>query len=286
MNKNLIEEIKGLGLNSYEAKVYLALMERDSLSVSDVSKISRVPRARTYDILDTLVTQGLATLKPGQIKKYSAADPDSLRERLLARSETDYVDQKKTIERVTLILKRKFETTLASQARRANPLDYIEIIKEPHQIHKKFNELMDAAERETLVFTKPPYTGSRKALEEQTEKQAEPLRRGVIMRSIYEIPKANGELGWWDNDVGAWYRDVERAAQQGETARVIDKLPMKMVVIDERIVMIPLEDPVATDTSFTAQVVKHSSMAAGLKILFETMWERAIDYREFKKNAK
>ena len=107
MNKELIEEIQKLGLNSYEAKVYLALLERASLSVSEVSKLSKVPRTRVYDVLNDLVTNGLASLKPGKYKKYSAADFDVFKEKLVRQIDKQGLERKNAIEKVTLTLKRK-----------------------------------------------------------------------------------------------------------------------------------------------------------------------------------
>ncbi len=271
MEKKLLEDIQRLGLNSYEAKVYLALLERDSLSVSEVSKISGVPGARAYDILDSLAADGLAVLKPGRYKRYSAADPDSFRERLVSQNEKHSAEMRKTIDSVTLTLKRKFESGVNNGEYRFNPLEYIEIIKNAYQIHKRFMELVGKANEEILIFTKPPYSGPKEKLEEQTEQQAEPLRQGISIRSIYELPKDEKEIEWW-------FKDIDAAARNGEKARVIEELPMKMAIFDEKIVMIPLEDPISTATSFTAQIVEHRSLAQGLKILFETLWARSRDY--------
>lgn len=277
MSEALIKELMDLGLNSYEAKVYLALLERDSLTVSEISRLSQVPRARAYDILENLLANGLAVLRPGRLKQYSAVDPDLFRERLLSQNEKRFGHLRKRIDEVSLTLKKKFDLSANSQGNSSSPLQYIQIIKEPYQIHKKFMELIGEAKHEILIFTKPPYAGPREVLEEQTEKQFEPLGKGITIKSINEIPSGadKEELEWW-------YNDIEATAKLGEQERVIKELPMKMVVIDERIVMLSLKDPLSTDTSFTAQVVEHPSLAKGLKILFETMWERAQDYQVFR----
>jgi HTH-type transcriptional regulator, sugar sensing transcriptional regulator len=268
MNENLIEDIKGLGLNSYEAKVYLALMERDSLSVSEVSKLSKVPRARTYDILDSLVTQGLAALKPGQVKKYSAADPESLRERLLARSERHFVNQKKSIERVTLTLKKKFESKIENER---NPLEYIEILKDPYQIKKKFMELV-AKSKEKLSFDKPPYLGSSEELNEEFNQQGELLKTGKIKcKNIHEIPKDKEKLR-------QKFELLDEFDGLSDENRVIAELPMKMEIFDGQIVMLLLEDSISTRGYFTTHVIEHSSLAKSLKMLFNYVWEQAEDY--------
>lgn len=273
MGKEAVEEVQKLGLNSYEAKIYLALLERDTLSVSEIAQISRVPRVRTYDILESLVSRGLASLRPGKYMRYRAVDFDTLKNRFINQIDKRYSEEKSNIEKVTLNLKKQLEPTLLKRNNlENNPLDYIEIIKDPYQMHSKFIELVSKAESEILIFTKPPYAGPKKILDEQTKSQAEPLRRGIKIESIYEIPESDEELTWW-------YDDIAVAAGHGEESRVIANLPMKMAVFDERIVMLPLKDPVSSDTSFTTQVVSHASLAKGLRILFNTLWDKAEDYR-------
>ncbi len=272
MNENLIEDIKELGLNSYEAKIYLALIERDSLSVSEVSKLSKVPRARAYDILDTLVTRGLATLWPGEVRKYSAADPDSLRERLLLQSGNHYANQQKTIERVALTLKKKFKLALDNKATRENPLDYIEIIKDPFQSHKRYMELTGKAEFEILGFDKPPYTVNKELIREQATQQHEIIKVGKVkLKSIHEIPKDKDQIRWK-------LEKLSRDESEWDENRVIAELPMKMVIFDEKIVIFQLKDHLSVGESFTSQIIEHPALAQSLKITFKTLWEKAEDY--------
>lgn len=51
---DLVEKLKELGFNTYEAKVYLALLEKYPATGYEVSKISNVPQARAYDTLKVL----------------------------------------------------------------------------------------------------------------------------------------------------------------------------------------------------------------------------------------
>lgn len=275
MSDELITELKTLGLNSYEAKVYLALLERDSLSVSEISRLSLVPRARTYDILDTLLAGGLAILKPGRLKKYSAADPDSFGEKLTIQNEKRYGHLKKRIDNVTLTLKGKFKSSVTGKGGNSDPLDYIEIIKDPFQMHRRFLELFKAAKNEILGFSKRPYSIPDDKVPEQEEGQVKSLQQGVSVRAIYETPLEKEDIEWRLRLIG---EQVER----GEKARVISHLPMKMAIFDEKIVMLPLKDPVSIGTSFTAQIIEHTDLAKSLKMLFEHVWEQAEDYHVLK----
>ena len=138
-------------------------------------------------------------------------------------------------------------------------------------MHKTFMQLMQDAEKEALVLSKPPYSGVKQRLEEQAEGQVAPIRRGLDIKCIYEIPKEKKEIEWR-------YKIIRRVAKRGEKARVIKELPMKIAIFDERIVLIALVDPVSGETSFTTQIINHGDLAKGLKILFNTLWEQAEDY--------
>jgi HTH-type transcriptional regulator, sugar sensing transcriptional regulator len=276
-----VEEIQKLGLNNYEARVYLALMERDSLSVSEVAKISKVPRVRTYDILETLVGRGLASLRPGKYMKYSAIDFDTLGNKLIDQIEKRYFEEKNTIEKVTLTLKKQLEPTIQKRNNRENnPLDYIEIIKNSNQMYRKFIDLYNKAQKEFLNFSKPPYSvPSNATIDERTKVECNALGRGVVVKVLYEIPTEK-------EAIEACYDDIDMSVKYGEQARVIRELPMKMAIFDERIVLLALEDPVSDERSFTTQIVEHTSIAKGLKILFETLWEKADDYHVLRELIK
>jgi len=275
--KLILRSFSAFGLNTYEAKSYLSLLEKDRVSAVEVAKLSGVPRGRVYEILDNLLAKGLCHSIPGKVKYYRAVNPTILREKMASKLRTveSEIHQKK--QELSSLRNNTDEiieslVPLYDESRKKNsPMDYIEIIKDSHQVHKRFIELIGTARSEILVFTKPPYTGPRKVLEEQTESQVEMIRQGVTNKSIYEIPEKNADLEWW-------YNDIDKAARAGEEARVIKELPMKMVIIDGKIVMLPLKDAYSASISFTTQVIEHTSLAQGLKILFNTLWEQAEDY--------
>lgn len=273
----ILDEVKKIGLNGYEAKVYLALFERNSLSVSEISQISRVPKSRIYDTLDSLMVEGLAILKPGKHKRYSAASPAFFKEKFINRIEENYAEQKKTVEKTALTLQKNYESRIEKGFDETNPLNYIEIIKDPHQIHMTFMKLISEAKEEILVLSKPPYSVSGEGIKEQwLEQDKMALGKNVTIRGIVEISKDKEELKWK-------YEDHIKNSGQKDEMRVIAELPMKMALFDGKIAMLPLEDPIFAGNSLTTQVVRHPALAETLKISFETLWERADDYHTLEK---
>ena len=64
MKQELINKIRDyFDLNVYETKVWLALLGKGIASAGEVAGISKVPRSRTYDVLETLEKKGFAIVK-------------------------------------------------------------------------------------------------------------------------------------------------------------------------------------------------------------------------------
>jgi len=275
MEKALLEHLLELGLNQYEAKVYLALLERSSLTTGEVAKISRVPRPRTYDVLETLVEKGVASLKPGKYKKYSAADIDTFKNKLTLETQRVYHEKVKRIEKTALTLKRKMESVYAEGDQDPDPLQYIEIIRDPAMAAKRFLNLREKARHEEVAFVKGPFTGDKERLREQVKAQCERLRRRhPKARAIYEIK----------DDEDRWqFELIDIAVKHGdEQARILKELPLKACIFDRKVVLLSLQDPVRQRESLTTLVIEHPNLAMALSVLFDFLWETASDYKTFR----
>jgi len=278
MDDTLLKTFKDFGLTEYEARAYVALLTKPTMSVLEVARVAGIPRTNAYESLRRLAEKGLCTARPGRTKRYSAAEPGLMRERLLeeveerfdaeiedleARREGIREARRTTRERLER-LARELAPLYADAPARDAPLDYIEVLRSPLQVHHRFQELFGGASKEVLLFCKPPYL-ARERLVEQYDQQAALVRGGLRVRAIYEILKE-------DEQRRQLIRDIRASTAWGEQARVIPELPLKMAVFDERMVQIALVDPVLGETSVTSLVVDHPDLARTLKIVFETLW--------------
>jgi len=66
--------------------------------------------------------------------------------------------------------------------------------------------------------------------------------------------------------------------EAGEQARFVQELPLKLVIIDEAVVMFGMEDPVARSSGLTMMVVEHPQLAKVLKIAFQAVWEQGLTF--------
>ena len=91
----VIESLKELGFNSYEAKVYVALLKKYPATGYEVSKISNVPQARAYDTLKALEQQKVVVANNSKPVTYTPIKPSELTKRYKRKltSTLDFLDK-------------------------------------------------------------------------------------------------------------------------------------------------------------------------------------------------
>jgi sugar-specific transcriptional regulator TrmB len=258
----LSAQLVRLGLTTYEAKAYVALVARDSFTAAQVARHAELPRQRIYDVLDSLVNKGMASARPGRVIKYAATAPDIAIKRLVETRRGELNQLENAGARIIEALTAPY----AAGQQHSDPLEYIEVLRDPRAINTRFDELQAGAKKEILAFTKPPYA---KAPQENLRGLL--VTRRLEARSLYE------KSVFTDPAVVAGVRQFIRA---GEQARVVPELPLKLIIIDEAIVMFGMQDPIASGSELTIMVVDHPSLAAVLRMAFNAYWDQGVDFEE------
>ncbi len=260
----LITRLTRLGLTTYEARAYAALIRRESFTAAQVARQADLPRQRIYDVLGSLVHKGLAAGRPGATVKYAAVAPELAIERLMSAQRERMAELERDAASVLDTLGPEYEAGRAH----TDPLEYIEVLRDASAINRRFIELQAQVKREILVFTKPPY-----ARPPQENVEGIEVSRSHRARSVYELSAL---------DDPAVSRAIHRFMEAGTEARFVERLPLKLVIIDESIVMFGMDDPVAGSDAVTIVVVEHAALASTLKLSFEATWERGMTYQEAK----
>jgi sugar-specific transcriptional regulator TrmB len=263
----MLNELTSFGLTSYESRAYLALLRRDSLTAAQTARLAGVPRQRIYDVLAGLVKRGLASSRPGRVVKYAAAPPDVALERLL----DNHREQVALLERSAKAMVEELSAAYSAGQQQTDPLEYIEILRDARAINERFSELQAGVKKEILVFTKPPY-----ARPAQENVEGLDLAKAGKARSVYEYSVVED---------AAFFAGVRRFIELGEDARFVPELPLKLVIIDETIVMFGMQDPVAGSSELTIVVVEHPSLASVLKLAFEAVWAQGLTVDEVAQQA-
>jgi len=264
-----INQLLSLGLTEYESRGYLAMLEKQSSTASDLAKLSGIPRTRIYDILEKLAQSGMCIELLGKEKKYQAVAPDIALQRLLEHQKAEFVIKEKLVGNLSSSLKEKYQQGLSND----NPLDYIELLRDPRHMAARVMHLVASAKKEILVFVKPPFTNPKKALERQNDESIKAAENKIDCRALYEIVDDREERQWM-------FGQIDRSVRSGEKARIIEKLPIKMVVVDECKVVFAMEDYHKIRHQQTSLLIEHHALAQSLKILFESLWQNGRDYHE------
>lgn len=82
MSREFIEALESLGLSSYEARVYLALLKLGEATAQEVSSESGIPYSRVHSILNTLASKGLIEVIPLRPRRYRVVNPRKALEHL------------------------------------------------------------------------------------------------------------------------------------------------------------------------------------------------------------
>lgn len=98
VQKEFLNKLKDFGLNSYESKLWTALLSRGVSTAGELSDIANVPRSRSYDVLESLERKGFIITKLGKPIKYIAVPPGEVLERVKKRIKDESETQSRMLE--------------------------------------------------------------------------------------------------------------------------------------------------------------------------------------------
>jgi HTH-type transcriptional regulator, sugar sensing transcriptional regulator len=89
--------MEDIGLGSYEIKVYISLLEKGSMTASEISKKSNVPYSKIYEVLNSLEDKGWLESDSSRPQKFFPKSPLTALEAMKMRIESSIRDSKNTI---------------------------------------------------------------------------------------------------------------------------------------------------------------------------------------------
>ena len=92
---DLVEKLKEIGFNSYEAKVYIALLKKFPATGYEVAKLANIPQSRTYDTLKALEEKNIVVAVNSKPVAYTPIKPKQLISRFQKKinSTINYLDK-------------------------------------------------------------------------------------------------------------------------------------------------------------------------------------------------
>jgi len=279
-----------IGLTKREAEIYIALLQKKEFSAPELTKITTITRTKIYEILQNLVHKGICVenIKNGN-KIYRAIAPKIALQNIITNYEQTIEQKKINFEqkqKVAIELKKKAAEAVEKELiilhnynlNNIAPLDYIEVLTDLSHIRNRWEELQGAAKFEMLVFNKTPYSVSP---EENIKDETSIIKKGITYKGIYEYCDIKGDIDW-----GQFIRMLSAYKAAGEKFKLIEKLPMKLAIIDEKITMLALNDPISMRPSITTMIINHPGFSLAQKKVFEAYWNDGVQMEDLKRSGK
>src|SRR4030043_417971 len=153
VQESFLKKIKDFGLNSYEAKIWTALLSRGVSTAGELSDIAGVPRSRSYDILESLEKKGFIVMKLGKPIKNIAIPPEEVVERVKKGVDIQAQEQIKILDQLRGSDILKELVSLHTQGiEPINPADLSGVIKGRTQVYNHLNTKSKDAIKELSEF--------------------------------------------------------------------------------------------------------------------------------------
>ncbi|MFD4761896.1 helix-turn-helix domain-containing protein [Streptomyces sp. NPDC058439] len=261
--------LQALGLGPAEEAIYTALLDRPTASAQTLARQTGLDKAESMRILLDLAARGLvavateaesgapdpadcdAGLRPAH---YRLTPPSVALAPLL-------VEQRNALHQAETAFSMLTEQYRSTAAQTAG--GFVEVVVGVEQVAHRFHQLQRGAQRELLVFlVGEPIAVPRK---DTDTSESSALDRGVDFRVV-------ADKNYLDShDV---VQDVRAAVTAGIELRLVDSLPLKMVVSDRERAMVPL-DMADSGGEPSAIVVHRSGLLTALVHLFDKEWAQA-----------
>lgn len=248
-----------LGMLGVEPEVelaYRALLARPSASARILADELGLPEHDVEVSLGALVESGLATRPEPEV--YVAAPPGVALGALI----TERRDGLRLAEQALAVLAEEHRATVAGR----NLTDLIEVVTGVDAIRQRYQQVQHAATKQLRSFVTAPFVAVPPG-----ENAAEPAAsgRGVRIRAVIERDILTSP--------GATEEAVE-SLHRGLELRVVDRLPMKLVLADDDLALVPLAvaAPAAARAAEPGAVLlQRSGLLSALDALFELVWGQA-----------
>lgn len=236
--------LEAVGIDKMEEAVYRFLLANRMATSVDVAQMLSLSSRKAQQLLDSIEMKGLVTHSPERPRRYIAASPKLAVEALISQRHLGLEQVRSTIPELTEYAESSSDTDDREQV--------VELITSRASLAQVFKQLMHTIQDEALAFQRAP------RLYNQSTMPAGVRTRTITDAGFLASP---GALELLRQDV-----------KNGEEARVFPMLPVKMLIADRRIGLIPLN---TENPDGPILLVRASSLLDALRALFDLTWERA-----------
>ena len=262
-SSRVMDALKGIGLNLYERRLWVALLARGTSTAGELSEIANVPRSRTYDILQSLADKGFVVAQTSKPMRYVAVPPEEALDRVKNKLE----DEVRTVkERIDGLKESPVITELndlfSKGLKLVAPAEITGSLKGMYSVNQQISSMFKEASKSINIMT----TGE--GLEDLFTNHFDVLRKAKERGVSIKIAT---------NNLGKKSERLKSLSGLAEV-RVINKkeLPLsgKFFIVDNKETLLPLTDSSLVHSTQNMAMWSRSDHVAGgvLNPLFEMVW--------------
>jgi sugar-specific transcriptional regulator TrmB len=253
--------LASIGVSSQEEKIYTILLSASQGTLAELAAESDLPVAAVRSHVRELERKGFLTYSPERTRRFIAVPPDVAIEPLLAERQAVLQSE---VRQARATLARLREVAASAESLRAD--DRVVEVLSREAAGRTYVQIVKSAQDEILCLERLPIIVS--PLDRPAEEQIDSLARRVRLRTVTDSSLL---------DVDGTLQRLRAAAASGEQFRIFPMLPFKLVVVDRRTALIPLD---VKRPDGAALLVRTSSLLEGLCALFDTYWRVGVPFNE------
>ncbi len=257
------EELKAIGLNEREARVYLALLETGSATASRLSLATRIPQNKIYLLLESLVESGYCQRqRSGRQSHFSVVDPSVAMSAPLKDLES-HLEQ-------TRCLAQTLADRFAALPTENQTLVDVETLRHKDAIRQRYLQLLQSTSEEVAGFSRGPYAYENREDLEQQFGMGRLVDDRCQSRWVYELDAERDPM------LVEFLLDYPGVGD----IRVAPALPLKFVLFDRQTAIFADEEA-SSPEDLSVAIIRHPTIISVFFSLFEYFWNSSEDFQQW-----
>jgi sugar-specific transcriptional regulator TrmB len=261
----VMDALKGIGLNLYERRLWVALLARGTSTAGELSEIASVPRSRTYDVLQSLAEKGFVVVQTAKPIRYIAISPEESLERAKRKLEENF---KETIEKIDDMkgspIMRELNEVFSQGLKIITPEEMTGALKGKYSLNQQMDTMIRNADKHINIVTTPE--GLNELFSNHVDALRKAKERGVNIKIV-----TSGKEG-----VTEAVKSLGSIAEVRNTDNKESDVAGRFVVVDDKQFILALTDS-KTHSTQDMSLWSKSEHASGnvLSPLFKMVWSKS-----------
>jgi len=258
--QSVLDTLKSIGLNLYERKLWVALLSRGTATAGELSALAKVPRSRTYDVLESLADKGFVVIQNSKPIKYVAVPPKEALERAKKKILSEAEETAKRMDELkSSSAIKELEKVYKDGVKLIEPGSVSGSIKGRDAVHNQLGTVFKSAKERVSIVATPS------TLKEIHETHGRTLKKlsskGVKIRiAVPDHPEV---------------REIKKEVKEyAELRKLSDEHPKgRFAIVDGKHVIMALTEDNIHPTQDVALWTSSEHAASLLEPMFEHVWE-------------